>query len=185
MKELSLEFFSVYLFKTLFYLSSFKHFILWIPLDTNVKKEKKCFSPLDMTDTWALMVGAMQKSFEMIIKLTPSLFLMRTEAGAGIPGEDVCLQEACDRSKWGLCGRETKEQRRKQKGGEFPTLRFTAETCRNLYGKSLRKQGALTLSQKSERGEGTRNDKNPNQECTLQEKRQHFVQNSGVIFTHL
>lgn len=56
---------------------------------------------------------------------------------------------------------------------------------RNLQGKSLRKQGALTLSQKNERGEGRKNDKNPNQECTLQEKRQHFVQNSGVIFTHL
>ena len=97
-----------------------------------LNKEKKCFSPLDMTDTWALTVGAMQKTFKMIIKLTPSLFLMRTEAGAGIPGEDVCLQETCDRSKWGLCGRETKQQGRKQKGGEFPTLRFMAETCRNL-----------------------------------------------------
>lgn len=49
MKELSHEFSSVYLFKTIILSLLLQTlFILWIPLDT---KEKKCFSPLDMIDT--------------------------------------------------------------------------------------------------------------------------------------
>lgn len=57
---------------------------------------------------------------------------MRMEAGTGLPGEDLCLQEAYGRSKSGLHGRETREQGRKQKGDKLLKLRFKAETCKNL-----------------------------------------------------
>lgn len=74
----------------------------------------------------------MQKIFEMIIKLTPSLFLMRREAGTGIPGEEHLSPGSLGQEQVRTVWQRNKGAGRKQKGGEFPTLRFMAETCRNL-----------------------------------------------------
>lgn len=78
----------------------------------------------------------MQKIFEMIIKLTPS-FLVK-EAGTGIPGEEHLSRKPGTEASED-CVAEKQRSRQEAKGGEFPTLRFMAETCRKTYKAKLEK----------------------------------------------